>query len=182
MDLAALESLSARQAECLRLVARDRDAKEIGRILGISDETVERHIKLAMRKLGASSRFSAARALAESEGRAHPMVMPLQGGEAAPAAPAMDRGDVEHATDAAVREELREDRVTFDHLGDFPGAYPFRLVEVRNRLSVPVRLMLCVAAFLVLAVGVAGVGSAMQELSGWMHASAVAHRNVPGGG
>ena len=74
------QSLSPRQAECLRLVARDRGAKEIGLLLGISDETVEAHIKAALRKLGTNSRFIAARALADHEGRTHPVVIPPQGG------------------------------------------------------------------------------------------------------
>jgi len=73
------QSLSPRQAECLRLVARDRGAKDIGLLLGISDETVEAHIKAALRKLGINSRFSAARAFAEFEGRTHPVVIPTQG-------------------------------------------------------------------------------------------------------
>lgn len=74
------QSLSPRQAECLRLVARDRGAKEIGLLLGISDETVEVHIKTALRRLGANSRFTAARAFAEFEGRTHPVGIPTQGG------------------------------------------------------------------------------------------------------
>lgn len=56
-------SLSARQCEVLRLVSRDRNSKEIGRELGLSDETVRNHIKAATRRLGVSSRFDAARLL-----------------------------------------------------------------------------------------------------------------------
>ncbi|HWU94732.1 MAG TPA: helix-turn-helix transcriptional regulator [Sphingomonas sp.] len=82
------QSLSRRQAECLRFVARDRGAKEIGLLLGISDETVEAHIKAALRKLGTNSRFTAARGFAEFEGRTHPVVMPTQGGTPGEAAAA----------------------------------------------------------------------------------------------
>lgn len=58
-----LASLSERQREVLRLVSRDRNSKEIGRELGLSDETVKNHIKAAIRRLGVSSRFDAARLL-----------------------------------------------------------------------------------------------------------------------
>lgn len=76
MNPESLASLTARQRECLRLVSRDRDAKEIGRILNISPETVNTHLKAAMSKLGINSRFVAARALAELEGGHQPVVTP----------------------------------------------------------------------------------------------------------
>jgi DNA-binding CsgD family transcriptional regulator len=84
------QRLSPRQAECLRLVARDRGAKEIGLLLGISDETVEAHIKAALKRLGSNSRFTAARALAEFEGRTHPVGIPTEGAKPVPTAPASD--------------------------------------------------------------------------------------------
>jgi DNA-binding CsgD family transcriptional regulator len=64
-----IESLTARERECLRLVARDRSTGEIARLLSISINTVDNHIKNAKRKLGTSDRFTAARLLADHEGR-----------------------------------------------------------------------------------------------------------------
>lgn len=62
-----LHLLTARERDCLRLVARDRDTGEIATMLGLSSHTVESHIKRARAKLGGLSRFAAARALAEVE-------------------------------------------------------------------------------------------------------------------
>lgn len=172
----ALAKLSARQAECLRLVSRDRDAKEIARILGISDETVERHIKLAMRKLGLGSRFAAARALAEFEGRTHPVVMPLHRAQTTGMGVGRTAADGTVPRQEAGRDELREARAAFGHsapaeVSDL-SSYDHR--EVRNLLSAPMRLGLCVIAFIALAIGLAGVGATMQQLSKWIHEQAVA--------
>jgi DNA-binding CsgD family transcriptional regulator len=74
MDQATYESLTDRQRECLRLVARDRDSKEIARLLGKSPETVNAHIKASLAKLSYPSRFVAARELAAFEER-HPWLV-----------------------------------------------------------------------------------------------------------
>lgn len=63
-----IDELSRRERECLRLVARNFSSKEIGRELGISNHTVDDHIKSAIAQLGVASRFEAARLLAEAEG------------------------------------------------------------------------------------------------------------------
>jgi DNA-binding CsgD family transcriptional regulator len=51
--------LSPRQQECLAHASRGASAKEIGRTLGISPETVYEHLELAYRRLGASGRTQA---------------------------------------------------------------------------------------------------------------------------
>lgn len=59
--------LTEKQRECLRLVWRHRESKEIARALGISSHSVDGRIKTAMRTLGAQDRYEAARLLAQAE-------------------------------------------------------------------------------------------------------------------
>src|SRR3990170_1899731 len=54
-------ALTARQVACLEGVAQHMSAKEIGRELGISNHAVEKHLKAARHKLGASSTIEALR-------------------------------------------------------------------------------------------------------------------------
>lgn len=56
------------QRKCLRLVLAHLNSKEIGRELGISPHTVDQRLRQAMKTLGVSSRFEAARKFAEHEG------------------------------------------------------------------------------------------------------------------
>jgi DNA-binding CsgD family transcriptional regulator len=58
-------SLSAREAECLLLVAEGKTSREIAATLGIAKRTVEFHIQNAMHKLGGSSRSQAASMLVQ---------------------------------------------------------------------------------------------------------------------
>lgn len=62
--------LSEGQRECLRLVYRHMETKEIARTLGISPDGVTQRIKTAMRILGVHRRRDAALMLAEAEGLA----------------------------------------------------------------------------------------------------------------
>jgi DNA-binding CsgD family transcriptional regulator len=59
--------LSPRQLQCLRLVARGWEAKEIGRELGISDLTVKNHLSAARAALGVARSIDAARLVAALE-------------------------------------------------------------------------------------------------------------------
>ncbi|WP_283811132.1 LuxR family transcriptional regulator [Bradyrhizobium sp. SUTN9-2] len=52
-------ALSNREISCVRWVAEGKSSWEIGRILGISENTVNFHVKTSMRKLGATSRIQA---------------------------------------------------------------------------------------------------------------------------
>ncbi|RXH38244.1 helix-turn-helix transcriptional regulator [Bradyrhizobium zhanjiangense] len=52
-------ALSQREISCMRWVAEGKSSWEVGMILGISLNTVNFHIKNAMRKLGATSRIQA---------------------------------------------------------------------------------------------------------------------------
>jgi len=55
-----LQSLSAREREILRAIARGASNKEIGRELGIAETTVKIHVQHVLRKLDVSSRVHAA--------------------------------------------------------------------------------------------------------------------------
>ncbi|MER9702413.1 helix-turn-helix transcriptional regulator [Mesorhizobium sp. M0146] len=59
MDLEKDCHLSPREEECLLWAARGKSSWEVGMIIGISSNTVNFHIKNAMRKLDASSRTAA---------------------------------------------------------------------------------------------------------------------------
>lgn len=56
----AEESLSARELQVLRLVARGLANKQIGRQLGITERTVKAHLSQVFRQLGVEDRTSAA--------------------------------------------------------------------------------------------------------------------------
>lgn len=60
-----LDVLSDGQRDCLRLVMLHMSSKEIARTLGISPHTVDQRLRVAVRNLGVSSRFEAARLLAQ---------------------------------------------------------------------------------------------------------------------
>lgn len=55
-DQVAWEALSQRQREIARLCAEGHSNKEIGRLLGISDNTVRAHLTLIFRRFGLKSR------------------------------------------------------------------------------------------------------------------------------
>lgn len=59
-----LDCLTDGQRDCLRLVMLHLSSKEIARTLGISPHTVDQRLRVAVRNLGVSSRFEAARLLA----------------------------------------------------------------------------------------------------------------------
>ncbi|MDF0584973.1 helix-turn-helix domain-containing protein [Bradyrhizobium yuanmingense] len=52
-------ALSKREISCMRWVAEGKSSWEIGMILGIGENTVNFHVKDAMRKLDATSRIQA---------------------------------------------------------------------------------------------------------------------------
>jgi DNA-binding CsgD family transcriptional regulator len=69
MDSAAIQRLTERQKDCLRLVAQGYTSKEIGRALALSPSTVDNHILTAVQSMSANSRGEAARSLAGLETR-----------------------------------------------------------------------------------------------------------------
>jgi DNA-binding CsgD family transcriptional regulator len=60
-------NLNDAQKECLRLVSANLQTKQIARELNVSPHTVDQRLRLAIRALGVTNRFEAARALAAAE-------------------------------------------------------------------------------------------------------------------
>ena len=54
MGYEAINKLTSRQRDCLRLVLHHKQSKEIGRELGISPMTVDNHFRSAIQTLGVS--------------------------------------------------------------------------------------------------------------------------------
>jgi len=63
----AIDLLTPRERDCLRLVYEHLSSKEIGRRLGISKHTVDTHVDKARQRLGAQDRYDAARRVAARE-------------------------------------------------------------------------------------------------------------------
>ncbi len=59
-DSTALDELTPRERDVLRLVIRGRSNKEIGQALSISEDTAKKHVQTIMLKLGVSDRTQAA--------------------------------------------------------------------------------------------------------------------------
>lgn len=95
-----LEKLSAREKDCLRLVLTTDAHKQIAFQLGISTNTVDGHLKSAMRKLGVSSSVRAARMLAAHEDAAAP---PQSWGDHPPPLPGVDHAALPGSSTAEAR-------------------------------------------------------------------------------
>ena len=67
-DRDSLSRLTEREKVCLRQWLQHKSAKEIAADLGISHHAVEKRLKMARTKLGATSSLEAARMLGEAEG------------------------------------------------------------------------------------------------------------------
>src|SRR5207245_2716489 len=67
-DREALSRLTEREKVCLRQWLQHKSAKEIAADLGISHHAVEKRLKMARTKLGATSTLEVARMLGEAEG------------------------------------------------------------------------------------------------------------------
>ena len=67
-DRKSLSRLTEREKVCLREWLQHKSAKEIAADLGISHHAVEKRLKMARTKLGATSSLEAARMLGEAEG------------------------------------------------------------------------------------------------------------------
>lgn len=65
--MTAMDQLTEAQRECLRLVLQHHNSKEIAVRLGVSPSAVDKRIERAVQILGTTSRFAAARLLAEHE-------------------------------------------------------------------------------------------------------------------
>jgi DNA-binding CsgD family transcriptional regulator len=75
MDPKRIAKLTEQQRACLRHVYAHLTSKEIAPIMGIEPGSVDQHIKAAMKTLGVGDRRTAARVLADFEGRDEPPVV-----------------------------------------------------------------------------------------------------------
>ncbi|WP_197460187.1 helix-turn-helix transcriptional regulator [Sphingorhabdus sp. M41] len=85
MTVSGLDRLNDGQRDCLRLVLAHLNSKEIARELGVSPHTVDQRLRIAMRILGAQSRFEAARIFArlDQENSYQPLIYQSSAVEAA---------------------------------------------------------------------------------------------------
>ncbi|MBP2275790.1 MULTISPECIES: helix-turn-helix domain-containing protein [Sphingomonas] len=77
MGAERIHELTPRERDCLRLVRRDRSSKQIAITLGISHHTVDARLKKAIQLLEVTSRYEAARLLAEFEADTETPYQPL---------------------------------------------------------------------------------------------------------
>lgn len=164
-----LATLSDRQREILRLVSRDVNSKEIARELGLSDETVKNHIKAAMRRLGVSSRFDAARLLRMHE-HDDPRVVIDQSRVISVLSPGGTQGedDVDRAP-----SELREHRTAFQLDGDafdIPvdkswSAEPGERFEAHSALRVITLIVVLTVGVAIAVISAAPLAKSVQELT-----------------
>lgn len=150
MGYEAINKLTTRQRDCLRLVLHHKQSKEIGRELGISPMTVDNHFRSAIQTLGVSNRLEAARLLDsyERDGTSQqltsqpwpvvsPRESPIIGGPAAV-------GDGQREMTSALREDQVPYR-TYRDVGFEPSFANFSLPvptrgKPRNDLTIAQRL------------------------------------------
>lgn len=163
-----LESLSERQREVLRLVSRDRNSKEIGRDLGLSDETVKNHIKAATRRLGVNSRFDAARLLRiHEQGDPHVVIDPSRV-IAIPVQPANDG----HRGVGGSGAEVRESRASFvfrdhdfDHSPTTSRPAPEKREAARSALHTVALIAVLTVAVAVAVISAAPLARSVQDMA-----------------
>ena len=145
-----ISRLSEGQRECLRMVYRHMETKEIARTLGISPDGVAQRIKTAMRILGVNRRRDAARILAEAEGAAPegatpypPLVNPPWDIATAPepaTIAALFEGERRHYGEPSGRG-LREEQMAYEAAIPPGTKLPFPLREARpNDVGWAIRL------------------------------------------
>jgi len=108
--------LSEGQRECLRMVYRHMETKEIARVLGLSPDGVTQRIKAAMRILGVDRRRDAALILAEAEGtEPYPsLVYPSRDIAIAPDPPTFGASIEGERPSGSSGEAMREEQVAFE--------------------------------------------------------------------
>lgn len=161
-----IDTLSAAQKECLRLVNAHLSSKEIARKLGISRHTADQRIALACQKLGVTSRREAAVAFSKYNSFIYdPSYIALPAGSelSLPDVQFKANGESDQgATDNSGVPQISAYR-TVDRL---PNALPFpRRKGDRNDLTIPARLAWAFAVF-VMAVLVSGALIAALEVLG----------------
>jgi DNA-binding CsgD family transcriptional regulator len=122
MDPDRLARLTEQQRACLRYVFAHLTSKEIAPHLGIAPNSVDQHIKAAMRTLGTSDRRAAARMLAEYDGAAGRQPLVYQMPELAADSGSMAFVQPAEGTPTQPRRALQEDQAAFEAM---PARVPF---------------------------------------------------------
>lgn len=122
MDKNPVGRLSEGQRQCLRMVYRHMETKEIARELGISPDGVNLRIKTAMKILGVQRRRDAALILAEDEGTESypPLVYPPRDIAFAPQ-PATLTPSTEGRREAAFGGAMRDQQAVFEAFPSSPA-------------------------------------------------------------
>jgi DNA-binding CsgD family transcriptional regulator len=116
MDQNLIARLSEGQRDCLRMVYRHMETKEIARVLGISPDGVTQRIKTAMRILGVDRRRDAALLLAQHEGTEPypPLVYPPRDIAIAPDPATFGPSTEGKRPSGFSGEAMREDQAAFE--------------------------------------------------------------------
>jgi DNA-binding CsgD family transcriptional regulator len=121
MNADRIERLTDKQRECLRMVYRHMETKEIARVLGLSPDGVTQRIKTAMKTLGVDRRRDAARILAEAEGIApYPRQVYMSRDIASPPEPVMLAPSTESGWQGSLSGgAMREEQAVFKAASSF---------------------------------------------------------------
>lgn len=172
MDRERLEKLSEMQRACLRLVAQLRKTEQIAAELGIAPSTVNTHIERAITRLGVPNRREAARLVVDYDATCAKEVSDDAGGAPAESLP-LPGYTIAPRPENEPTEELPLPPDA--ELTPAPVASTTALGRRRNDLTILRRLLLAVLALVLLCIGIAGLGAAIQQLSQWRAAHG-AHR------
>ena len=123
MDAERIERLTDKQRECLRMVHRHMETKEIARVLGLSPDAVTQRIKTAMKTLGVDRRRDAALILAEAEGL---VPYPRQVYPSRDIAIAPEPGTIAPPSDGGLHESAFEGRGVMEEQAGFTLLLPSR--------------------------------------------------------
>ncbi len=174
------DRLTERERQCLRLVHRGFESKEIAGQLGISTDRVNKLTGSAKRKLGVSRRTIAARMLAEEEQPASPEPLPTHSlggmpmGVAASPAVTLD-GHTDEAGGAEQEGEAPSDRLSL-MATDRPSlsmAAPLPLRGVRRLFNDLDRrsTLVAIAMIAMAATAAAGAGASLLLVLNWLQAA-----------
>ena len=179
---AQLEKLTARQRDCMREVAQGYMTKEIARHLNMSPGNVNKHIFSVRQRLGAISRFEAARLFVEWEARTsgasgvhslspHPVSL-FDSSDSRSTSLADDHADAP-ATQGAIGTELAEEQQAYlfrEPRSSLLDLLPLRLDGRRandlNRFNTVIVIAILIAVLLVSAGSAVSLLSAFNRLTG----------------
>jgi DNA-binding CsgD family transcriptional regulator len=175
MGYEAIDKLTTRQRDCLRLVLHHKQSKEIGRELGISPMTVDNHFRSAIQTLGVSSRVEAALLLDsyEREGTSQQLTSQPRPVVSSIEKPMMARPASVGDGKREMMSSLREDQVPYRPFGnvdfevsftDFPLPVPTR-GKRRNELTIAQRLFWIAVLIFGMGIGAGAVLSGFAALS-----------------